>query len=752
MEIYNASTSLTADILVMGETTKRSAGSYAGFFGEGVKVEINRLKYVGADVAYYTNDTKWDFFYNANVLQADITHHLSYANGTLIAIKNAPASAYNPADFLFLLPCSQVISSKPDFEDQNNLTGLDILLCNNTHRRVYVQGIFVTNIKLECVEFGLNYTGPCLMDKLNMGRDRNSMSLSALIALIPDVFMANRQEEVLIPLCQVIYNAINASEREFTYFKISLSCHSQTNLTCMVEDLLNYFFFLFKDQPNYPNFMPTNNITSELTKELELFGYNPIHVEKNLFEFLLKSPQCPTVAKLWERNYKTVLRLPEFVFDHVQPSYEFPVDILHFPTQQLVDYATSIRLRVSQYFDDSAMGDKVRFKFFAVIKNKKNVRRFVPIKIPPSDHVSLFIFDIGLLDARLVHEESRRSNSDFVCEGNCGCVLNAIIEDILGCLGSHLRQKYDYNFRRKYLNSLQSNLPCSPSHPPPPTSPPSRPPPPPPSVPSSSMHAVPPAVAAVDQSGIKSPADAQGTLQKAKHVVYDDLTKRRQAPVRGALTDVGENQRGIAERCCTSHSAGRLSSEVYCAPTRPPPTKKPTLTYCYGTPGKTYRRVNGRFLFDMAVFVDSDEMLSVLARSKPALLALQLIIMYLNTFVFGYPLQRLCIVLEDTAVIAFNRGGDIFFNLLAMIPLDSQGPQYAIDMWFSTFCHELAHNNGQRAHDDKFAYAFGSVVSYKLPVFRQACAQLFQDARCLSDWSVFLRCLEHCVTRPEGQR
>ncbi|KAJ3002724.1 hypothetical protein HKX48_002143 [Thoreauomyces humboldtii] len=60
----NYGTNLSQDIMVLGNSSKRNnQDGSAGFFGEGVKVAINRLTAAGAVINYYTMDNKWSFTY-----------------------------------------------------------------------------------------------------------------------------------------------------------------------------------------------------------------------------------------------------------------------------------------------------------------------------------------------------------------------------------------------------------------------------------------------------------------------------------------------------------------------------------------------------------------------------------------------------------------------------------------------------------------------------------------------------------------
>lgn len=54
MELVNYGGLITVDAMVLGNSSKRGQSGATGFFGEGVKVEINRLTASGMTVQYKT--------------------------------------------------------------------------------------------------------------------------------------------------------------------------------------------------------------------------------------------------------------------------------------------------------------------------------------------------------------------------------------------------------------------------------------------------------------------------------------------------------------------------------------------------------------------------------------------------------------------------------------------------------------------------------------------------------------------------
>ena len=247
LELFNASTSLTPEnVLVLGQSTKGGRAA-AGYFGEGVKVEINRLVDSDARVVYFTNGAQWSFSYNQSyVLYATVEpnhqFHQFQPNTTCVKLSNVPLAAFSASEFLFIRPCNCIVSSRPNWNRKSSsLSGLDILLDEHTFGRIYVQGIFVMKMSdAEEAKFGLNYSGICNPIQLGIGRDRDRLNLRSLTNLIPDVFAENKENGSFDYLCKLFYEALpNIKEDEF-YF--SPDCIKRNlNAKYMADGLLNYF-------------------------------------------------------------------------------------------------------------------------------------------------------------------------------------------------------------------------------------------------------------------------------------------------------------------------------------------------------------------------------------------------------------------------------------------------------------------------------------------------------------------------------
>ncbi|KAL4424015.1 hypothetical protein ABPG75_001316 [Micractinium tetrahymenae] len=63
VRLCNYASTISMAAMTLGESSKRGQDSLAGFFGGGVKVEINRIMASGASVVYYTSNQEWSFKY-----------------------------------------------------------------------------------------------------------------------------------------------------------------------------------------------------------------------------------------------------------------------------------------------------------------------------------------------------------------------------------------------------------------------------------------------------------------------------------------------------------------------------------------------------------------------------------------------------------------------------------------------------------------------------------------------------------------
>jgi len=560
------------------------------------------------------------------------------------------------------------------------------------------------------------------MTKLKIGRDRDRLELSSLTDLIPSVFEENKSHPHLRLLSKVFYDALLCMEREKYYFTPNrMRVFSSDKATDLMADCMVSIFL----EEHGPNTVPSENIGPDIVKEADLFDFKILKIENPLLEWLEESEMCPTLEKLWRQNSEAVLNLPEFIFDDVYPDY--PVSMtLALPNDQ-AEFARSIRVAVSQYFDDSRFGTMCRLKDFSGLK-KQNKRRFIPIKFPGSSSPDLFVFDANLLDSSLVHQELRKKDSQFFCEGNCGCVINAIIEDILDSVDIKKKADLDSKFRRKFLNSLPTNLKMPPSSVAPAPEPENSP---------HFMGGQP--QLDDDNSYFNEPHTSESSYlgtnkslqcQDDERALLKENIRNRKSE-HGSLQNLPVQFNGVSARCCQNLTEPQAGSFV-----SPAILENKLARLCTVKEEVAYQHVGVHG--GMKVFVDSvdfSRLQNMLGSDQNQSLHALVACVRLLARVFQYPIEKCHVVVEDTSTIAFNRNGNIFFNLLAMRAIFDKGPQYAFDFWFPTFCHELAHNQVED-HDETFATTMGILVKQHLQSYRQAFSWL-ENSNSMQSWQIF---------------
>jgi hypothetical protein len=536
LELYNCATVLKADeVLVLGRSGKAGNIDTAGYFGEGAKVEVNRLLFCEASVTYRTGSMLWDFDYNERqILQAHITQLGSeyFIPNTTISIENCPKSAFDPEDYLYIHIPTTVIGSRTDpFGKQ--FGGIELLLDETYYGKIYLHGILIMNIgKVKAndtirenieqspMKFGVNYCGLNMLGALKVGRDRNELHLEHLLIRLPYLFIDNTPSDVAL-LSKHLYDTLNSfkeksynlSQNSWKYayaFKESKLVFTAQSGYYYAEVLRNtatvkpYFVssFLLEEfirrhtekaiprEEQYSTYHTDAAASLEAKKrmEAEFFGLEYVSVAPLLYDWLKLSDSFPTIESVWSRNSKRILSLPEYIFDEIQPTY--PVQtILHFPNDACKEFACVLRQQINMFFDDKALGNRVRMKDFQSV-SPVNIRRMMKVTWKPEETVSsessstpnalststpsskyrpstttnntgtidYYILDWALLNIDRVHEELKQSDKSFKCtELNCGCIQNLLIDDILRTFPEKDQKDYETKFRRRYINSLPIN-------------------------------------------------------------------------------------------------------------------------------------------------------------------------------------------------------------------------------------------------------------------------------------------------------
>lgn len=146
----------------------------------------------------------------------------------------------------------------------------------------------------------------------------------------------------------------------------------------------------------------------------------------------------------------------------------------------------------------------------------------------------------------------------------------------------------------------------------------------------------------------------------------------------------------------------------------------PSLWTCHTTKDD-YELLPQKSSLKLSIFIDKSEFdgnLDLLVASQFTVVpALEHIITMLAK-VLEYPLDKCHLVVQDNSTIAFNLGGDIFFNVYAMISVLGRGPRHALNFWLVPFCHEIARNTDVDSSSPGFANAFGDVMRSHFSAFK----------------------------------
>ena len=137
----------------------------SGQFGEGAKVEINRLIQEGCTVRYWTGNAAWTF--GRTTAQGCIIPelHVTVQPGPdlfdFVGIAVAANSSYSDqlldvSKFLFLQASYEKIASMPI--PTWRWSGMELLLEPRHHAKVFIQGVSVADAP-SYKGFGINYTG-----------------------------------------------------------------------------------------------------------------------------------------------------------------------------------------------------------------------------------------------------------------------------------------------------------------------------------------------------------------------------------------------------------------------------------------------------------------------------------------------------------------------------------------------------------------------------------------------------------------
>lgn len=450
IEVVNLATIVGTGIMTLGMSTKSDDDSSAGFFGEGLKVEINTLLNRGAKVQYFTGRRTWDFKYEKEgdvpVLHLVSQDHVRQASPSTHAfVLCGHGGCFNIENFLFLQHAFAHVSIPHNKERDfvacvSSLTGLRVLLEPQHEHKVFVHGILVTE-HMELGPFGLDYNGPCQRDtmkKLNLGRDRAALKVDELVMMLPRLWMSEESPnsvKLMRTFVEKLYKCLEdptikagTVKAAFEWFEY----YSSNKNEPMFQRMGTAFseVFLSKNPGCYPYSDPSQE------KELKYLKRKPVKVSKVLETILHFNPKLMSLEQIRELFNAFLLTLPD-------PPLKKRQDKL---------FLDKLRRAITLLLEPDIDKDQIRFKL-APRGNRKTV-----MALQGKLEKRIYIVDLNLLRLALVHDV-RKNEDGYTCEQKqpCGCIVLVLIEslcrEIEACnslVGKRVRRRMMDKMSRSY--------------------------------------------------------------------------------------------------------------------------------------------------------------------------------------------------------------------------------------------------------------------------------------------------------------
>ncbi|KAK9865583.1 hypothetical protein WJX84_007361 [Apatococcus fuscideae] len=396
---------LRMDHMQLGTSTKKDKADLAGYFGEGAKVELNRLVAQGAYVEYRTGNVRWDFEYlKADGCENPDLHIVSHREGptaddhTTMRISfpahwNAKGQLIHAAldfqSYLFFQDSyPALVWPIPAKAKPGDIAGLEVLPDPKHHGRIFAHGMPV------CLEgrlkgFGLNYLGHGgSFGTLKLGRDRNSIKVSLLIKAIPSVAAYLKrsnpaQHAQLIDLIYACLEQYPRSAMQDLYWDDESRNHANArDWDQLIPDLLQKFKAANGVQNDEK--VPSDSTQGEMELELAYLGIQTVRVSKGLMDLFHQANLVPSVQQLWERHSKSLLDQPD-------------------ATQLSAEQQQHWRTELAHLFRPWVKPEKLLFK--SLLPGNTS-----PIRALPGN---VFLLDANLLGINNVHELMQRSGAEL---------------------------------------------------------------------------------------------------------------------------------------------------------------------------------------------------------------------------------------------------------------------------------------------------------------------------------------------------
>jgi len=330
VQLTNFSTQIPPGALVMGSSNKRGDEGTIGMYGEGMKVEINRLVAQGTDVVIATGMGVWTFGHAAELGGVEELRMSPYpfvppthCGHTTVLLRSAISRPLriNRHSFLFLQPPGQQPVSLAPVQPGPICMLYGEAACG----AMYVSGVLIKKYDAGDPDglagFGLNYTGPkSLYPQLGLGRDRNRINVKVLVTLLPGLVSRLHGEAALkTQALTIIYDELchfpNGAIRGLV--EIAPPVGQEDLHTALCQDLLAHFNAKHASggaKLPFPIHGHKGMAAMQAeSNEATMLGAQPVEVSEPLFKMLWETGACPTLDSLWEQASQHVLALPAWI-------------------------------------------------------------------------------------------------------------------------------------------------------------------------------------------------------------------------------------------------------------------------------------------------------------------------------------------------------------------------------------------------------------------------------------------------------
>ncbi len=752
--LFNDGTVLDPEILRFGHSTKREELFMAGYFGDGMKPEINRLVTAGASVMYRTGASIWRFMFDpTNQMQCvvELCRHLAEPlGGTLIELRNIPAVAViDTAELLFLQPMDAALQVPCLLRENSAQTRMRVLLHPEHHSIIYLHGIRVCSIASTLrLEFGIDYHGQ-ICPEMGIGRDRESVKYEFFLRKVLELCgqveqQAQAQQNAahaltLNRLRHAVFLSFAKQENFLACYQLFKYCHNDAAkfvADFFVEGFLLHHSpeplkHLLAQQPRpsqacdalSPKLVPVKDNENENLKDEEaLFDIKCVKLHNmQLLECLQYSSLCNTMERVRKRFAVSFVCLPEYVLDVYANEHELR-QALPYPAAissrlPLQPWPNEIHRGLAQHLRNvmvSLFSDEQRFPAWAL--RFKNFAADTgachnPRGVTPIEHEgrAYFMIDSRQYSPDNVHVKLRKEDPTFVCEGvGCGCLHAQLLDDLVTAAAtrypalygpySSQRKILDNRMRRRLLGQLNPvKMPDSTHAPPPP-----------PSERSSTADSV------MDPNATQQHQSAMADHpQQIAERALQCLLLSATVP---SASSQSIFQAAIAATTLLQHciQSGSQSLEL---------EKHPDLSRLLEQKG-----ISMPCYIDRSCFAEASTFL-------PLFVELGTMVRNLWHMVFKCSTASLNLFYERKTRIAFNRQKQLFFNVHYLEKWKCAGNTTTVDrvaFWFCVMCHELAHNQVE-AHNQQHEELQETLLHAFLPTLLQKWQDVVANVICVQN-------------------